>query len=47
MKRKIGYAIALLTLATGLSVPLPAQQPSPEKSDLIDSSAMDATCRSQ
>jgi hypothetical protein len=42
MKRKIGYAIALLTLATGLSVPLPAQQPSPEKSDLIDSSAMDA-----
>ena len=42
MKRNIGYAIALLTLATGLSAPLPAQQPTPEKSDLIDSSAMDA-----
>ena len=42
MKRNIGYAIALLTLATGFSAPLPAQQPSAEKSDLIDSSAMDA-----
>ena len=42
MKRNMGYAIALLTFATGLSAPLPAQQPSPEKSDLIDSSAIDA-----
>jgi len=42
MKRNIGYAIALLILATGLSAPLPTQQPTPEKSDLIDSSAMDA-----
>ena len=42
MKRNIGCAIALLALATGLSAPLPAQQPSPEKSDLIDSSAIDA-----
>ena len=42
MKCNIGYAMALLTLATGLSAPLPAQQPTPEKSDLIDSSAMDA-----
>jgi len=42
MKRNVGFAIVLLMLATGLSVPLPAQQPTPEKSDLIDSSAMDA-----
>jgi hypothetical protein len=42
MKRNIGYSIALLALATGFSAPLPAQQPSAEKSDLIDSSAMDA-----
>ena len=42
MKRNIGYAIALLMLATGLSAPLPAQQPSPQKSDLIDPAAMDA-----
>jgi hypothetical protein len=42
MKRNTGYAIALLMLATGLSTPLPAQQPSSETSDLIDSSAMDA-----
>src|SRR5271157_3564646 len=42
MKRNVGFVIALLMLATGLSVPLPAQQPTPEKSDLIDSSAMDA-----
>jgi len=42
MKRNIGYAIAMLMLATGLCVPLPAQQPSPQKSDLIDPVAMDA-----
>ncbi len=42
MKRNIGYAIALLTLATGLSVPLLAQQPSPAKSDLIEPAAIDA-----
>lgn len=42
MNRNIGYAIALLALATGLSAPLPAQQPSPQKSDLIDPAAMDA-----
>ena len=42
MKCNIGYVIASLTLATGLSAPLPAQQSGPEKSDLIDPSAMDA-----
>ena len=42
MKRNIGYTIAVLMLAIGLSAPLPAQQSSPQKSDLIDSSAMDA-----
>ncbi len=42
MKRTFGYAIAMLTLATGLSLPLPAQQPSPQKSDLIDPVAMEA-----
>jgi hypothetical protein len=45
MKRKLGYAIALLALAAGLSVRLPAQEPSADKSDksdLIDSAATDA-----
>ena len=42
MKRNVGYAILLLMLATGLSVVLPAQQPSSQKSDQIDPSAMDA-----
>jgi hypothetical protein len=42
MKPIIGPAIALLLLATGLSAPLPAQQASPQKSDLIDPLAMDA-----
>ena len=42
MKRNVGYAIALLMLATGLTAPSPAQQPSPQKSDLIDPVAMDA-----
>jgi len=42
MKRNVGYAIALLMLATGLTAPLPAQQPSPQKTDLIDPVAMDA-----
>ena len=45
MKRNLGYAIALVMLAAGLSAPLPAQQPSsdkPDKSDLINPAAMDA-----
>ena len=40
--KRIGYAIALLALVMGLSAPLPARQSSPETSDLIDPSAMDA-----
>ncbi|MGA9587516.1 MAG: DUF2092 domain-containing protein [Terracidiphilus sp.] len=43
MKRNIGIAITLLALAIGFSVPLPAQQSSPEdKSDLMDPGAMEA-----
>jgi hypothetical protein len=42
MKQNVGFAIVLLTLATGLSAPLLAQQPSPQKSDLIEPAAMDA-----
>jgi hypothetical protein len=40
--KRIGYAIALLALATGLSARLPAQEPSSDKSDLINPAAMDA-----
>jgi hypothetical protein len=42
MKQNVGFAIVLLTLATGLSAPLLAQQPSPQKSDLIEPAAIDA-----
>lgn len=42
MKRNVGYTIALLLLAIGLSAPLPAQQASRPKSDLIDPAAMEA-----
>ncbi|MGC1425067.1 MAG: DUF2092 domain-containing protein [Terracidiphilus sp.] len=42
MKRSIGTAIGLLILSTGFSSQMPAQQPSPEKTDLIDSTAIDA-----
>jgi hypothetical protein len=42
MKRNIGSAITLLMLATGFSAPSPAQQSSPQKTDLIDPVAMDA-----
>lgn len=40
MKRSVGIAIALLIL--GISGRMPAQQPSPEKTDLIDPAAMSA-----
>jgi hypothetical protein len=42
MKRNIGFAITLLMLAIGFSARLPAQQSSPQKTDLIDPVAMDA-----
>ncbi len=41
-KRNIGYAIALLALASGLSGSMHAQQASPQKSDLIEPAALDA-----
>lgn len=43
MKRDIGYAIASLALATGLSAPLPAQQADRElRSDQIEPDAIEA-----
>jgi hypothetical protein len=44
MKRNIAYAIALLTLISGLTMRLPAQEPA-QKSDLIDAQAMEALNR--
>ena len=42
MKRNIGFAATALVLAICASVPLKAQEPSPQKSDLIDPDAMGA-----
>jgi hypothetical protein len=42
MKRNIGVAITALLLVIGLSGPMPAQEASSQKSDLIDPAAMDA-----
>ncbi len=42
MKRTLGYAVALLVLATGLAVCMPAQEASGKKSDLIEPAAMTA-----
>jgi hypothetical protein len=42
MKRPYGIAITALLLITGLTVPLRSQQPSTDKSDLIDPDAAEA-----
>jgi len=42
MNRTYGMAITALLLITGLTVPLRSQQPSTEKSDLIDPDAAEA-----
>ena len=45
MKQDIRYAATALMLAICACVPLTAQEPSPQKSDLIDPDAMEALNR--